>query len=210
MRRQYLIRTLSALFFAAFAWLAGGRMAQGQFTQNRDIIKIDTSGYSADIQRDYRVFHAKCNECHGLDASLKPSMSAAQWTLEVKRMQAMASSQFDDEQANAILAFLIYYESHRKVELKSTAAPSAPDSGSPGQQFYAAQSCDTCHSIAGKGGSAGPSLTDVGARLSREQLLKVIHGMKDGNPKSAMPPLPADTTEQQINDLADFLINLRG
>ena len=56
----------------------------------------------------------------------------------------------------------------------------------------------------------GPSLTDVGTRLSKDQLLKVIHGMKTGDPKSAMPPLPPDTTDQQINDLVDFLMTVKG
>jgi mono/diheme cytochrome c family protein len=210
MKKQHLIRLLSGLFFAAIVGLAGIGTVHGQFTQNRDKIKIDTSGYPAEIQKDYRVFRAKCNECHGLDTSLKPSLPPAQWTLEVKRMQAMASSQFNDKQAKAILDFLNYDESHRKAQLKSAASSATLDSASPGRRYYAAQSCDTCHSIAGKGGSVGPSLTDVGARLSRDQLLKVIHGMKDGNPKSAMPPLPPETTDQQINDLADFLTTLKG
>ncbi len=210
MRKQYFIRMLSGLFFVPFVWLASMGTVQGQFTQNRDTIKIDPSGFPADIQKGYRLFQTKCNECHGLDTSLKPSFAPAVWTAEVRRMQAMASSQFNDSQAKAILDFLNYDESHRKAQLKSTASSAALDSASPGRQFYAAQSCDTCHSIAGKGGSVGPSLTDVGARLSRDQLLKLIHGMKTGDPKSAMPPLPPDTTEQQINGLVDFLTALKG
>jgi hypothetical protein len=46
-------------------------------------------------------------------------------------------------------------------------------------------------------------VTDVGARLSRDQLVQVVQGMKAGNAGSAMPPLP-DMTEQQMNDLVDF------
>jgi len=210
MRKQPFVRLLSGLFLMGIVWLASLSTVQGQFTQNKDTIKIDSSGFPADIQKGYRLFRTKCNECHGLDTSLKPRMAPAQWTSEVKRMQAMASSQFNDAQARAILDFLNYDESHRKAQLKSTDSSAAPDSASPGRQFYAAQSCDTCHSIAGKGGSVGPSLTDVGARLSRDQLLKVVHGMKTGDPKSAMPPLPPDTTEQQIKDLVDFLTTLKG
>ena len=210
MRKQYFIRMLSGLFFVAIVWLASMGIVQAQFTQNRDTIKIDSSGFPANVQKGYRLFQTKCNECHGLDTSLKPSFAPAVWTAEVKRMQAMASSQFNDRQAKAILDFLNYDESHRKAHLKSTVSLAAPDSASPGRQFYATQSCDTCHSIAGKGASVGPSLTDVGARLSRDQLLKVIKGMKPGDPKSAMPPLPPETTEQQINDLVDFLTALKG
>lgn len=210
MKRQHFIRALSGLFFVAIVGLAGTVTVQGQFTQNRDTTKIDTSTFPPEIQKGYRTFHAKCDECHGLDTSLKPSFSPALWTSEVKRMQAMASAQFNDKEAKEILDFLNYDESHRKTQLKSTAASSASDSAFPGRQFYAAQGCDACHSVAGKGGSAGPSLTDVGTKLSRDQLLKVIHGMKTGDPKSAMPPLPPDTTDQQINDLVDFLLTLKG
>ncbi len=201
MRKQQFVRLLGGLLLAAVVWLASMGTVQGQFTQNRDTIKIDSSDFPANIQKGYRLFRTKCNECHGLDTSLKPSMAPAQWTFEVKRMQAMASAQFNDAQAKAILDFLNYDESHRKAQLKSTASSEGADSASPGRQFYTAHSCDACHSIA---------LTDVGSRLSRDQLLKVIHGMKAGDPKSAMPPLPPDTTEQQIKDLVDFLTTLKG
>jgi mono/diheme cytochrome c family protein len=210
MKKQYFITMLSGLFFAGIMCLASVGTVQGQFTQNRDKIKVDSSGFTAGIQKGYRLFRTKCNECHGLDTSLKPSMAPAQWASEVRRMQAMASAQFNDKQAKAIVDSLNYDESHQKAQLKSTASSPAPDSASPGRQFYAAQRCDTCHSIAGKGGSVGPSLTGVGSRLSRDQLSKVIYGMKAGDPKSAMPPLPPDTTEQQIKDLVDFLAALKG
>jgi|GEM_PF-3549969 len=209
MRKPKFVRLLSGLFLMGMVWLASMATVQGQFTQNRDKIKIDSAGFPADIQKGYRLFRTKCNQCHGLDTSLKPSMAPGQWTSEVKRMQAMASAQFNDKQAKAIVDFLNYDESHRKTQLKSTAASAAPDSASPGRQFFAARNCDTCHSIAGKGGSVGPSLTDVGSRLSRDQLSKVIYGMKARDPKSAMPPLPPETTEQQIKDLVDFLAALK-
>lgn len=210
MTKPYISRLACSLSLAGLVWAAGAQLAHGQFTRNRDKIRIDSSSFPADIQRGYQLFRDKCNQCHGLDTSLKPSMSAARWTFEVKRMEAMASSHFNDKQAKAILDFLNYDESHRKAQLKSTGSDSALASTSPGRQFYEAQGCDTCHSIAGKGGSAGPSLTNIGARLSRDQLLKVIRGMKAGDPKSSMPPLPPETTDQQINDLVEFLTSLKG
>jgi mono/diheme cytochrome c family protein len=206
----YKTRMFLSLAMAGLFWLSGAGVVHAQFTQNKDKIKIDLSTYPPEMRKAYGVFSVRCGECHGLDTSLKPSFASAQWTAEVKRMQAMASSHINDEQAQTILDFLNYDESHRKAQLKSTASSLAGNSVSPGSQFYAAQGCDTCHSIASKGGSAGPSLTDVGTRLSRDQLLTVIHGMKAGDPKSAMPPLPPATTDQQINDLVDFLATLKG
>src|ERR1035437_2167979 len=206
MKRQYFIRTLSGLFFVGIVGLAGTSTVQGPFTQNRDTIKVDSSGFPPEIKRGYRTFHAKCNECHGLDTSLKPSLSPTVWTSEVKRMQAMASSQFNDEEAKAILDFLNYDESHRKAQLKSTALSPASDSASSGRQFYGAQSCDTCHSIAGKGGDIGPALNGVGAKLSRAQITQIV---KDGKANTTMPGLPSGTTDQQLNDLVDYLASLK-
>ena len=218
MRNQRFTRMLSGLFFAAIVWLAGTPTVHGQFTENRDKIKINPSSFPADIQKDYRFFRGKCNECHGLDTSLKPSMSPARWTIEVKRMQAMPSSQFNDEQAKAILNFLNYDESHRKAQTKQAAASSAPASETPvsdhvtaGREFYFSQGCDICHAIAGKGGTAGPSLTDVGARLSRSQLMEILHAIHGtNNVPTSMPRLPPGTTYEQVNDLGDFLMTLQG
>ncbi len=220
MRKQRFTRMLSGLFFAAVVWLAGTGTVHGQFKQNRDTIKINSSSFPADIQQGYRLFHAKCDECHGLDSSLKPSMSPAQWTIEVKRMQAMASSQFNDEQAKAILDFLNYDESHRKAQTKQATTSSAPapasetpisDTVAAGREFYFAQGCDICHAIAGKGGTAGPSLTDVGARLSRGQLMEILHAIHGtNNVPTSMPSLPPGTTYEQVNELGDFLMTLQG
>lgn len=208
MKRQHLIRTLTGLFFAAIVCLIGTGTVQGQFTQNRDTIRIDASGFPPDIQKGYRLFRVKCNECHGLDTSLKPSFSPTVWAAEVKRMQAMASSQFNDAQAKAILDFLNYDEAHRKSLNKPPTQALPAGTVAAGRQFYDAQGCDTCHAIGGKGGTAGPSLSDVGKRLSKDQLTEVIQGIRTG--KSSMPPLPPETTDQQVKDLIDFLETLKG
>ena len=200
MRKHCVVRMLSGLLLILVGCLAGTNTVHGQFAQNRDTIKIDPSGFPADIKKGYRLFGAKCGECHGLDTSLKPTMSANQWPSELKRMQAMPSSQFNDGQAKSILDFLNYYEAHRQSQPAAQAVASG--SGGAGAQLYDSQGCARCHAIAGKGGSSGPSLTDIGKRLSREQLTEVIQ-----KGKSFMPPLPAGTTEQQVKDLVDFLIS---
>lgn len=95
---------------------------------------------------------------------------------------------------------------HLAVSLKSTASSPASDSASSGHQFYTAQSCDTCHSIAGKGGDIGPALNGVGAKLSRAQITQIV---KDGKANTTMPPLPSGTTDQQLNEIVDFLTSLK-
>ncbi|HEV2195006.1 MAG TPA: c-type cytochrome [Candidatus Acidoferrum sp.] len=210
MKNTHTMRLLAMLFFSAIFGLALVGTVHGQFTQNRDAIKVDASSFPIEIQKDYRLFRTKCNECHGLDKSLKLSLPPAQWTSEVKRMQAMASSQFNNKQAAAIAAFLNYYQEHRKASGKPAAASAVASSGSSaGRQFYEAQNCDTCHKIAGSGGAVGPDLTDVGNRLSREKLVQLMQSLKSGK-NDKMPPLPPETTEEQIRSLVDYLLTLKG
>ncbi len=212
MKTSTLSRMVYSSALAGLICAFGAGLAFGQFqpfTQNRDKIKIDSAGFPADIQKGYELFREKCNACHGLDASLKPSMSSAQWTFEVKKMQAMASSRFNDAQANSILDFLNYDETHRKSLNKPAAGTSPSGTVSPGRQFYDAQGCETCHAVGGRGGSGGPDLTDVGSRLDRTRLTQIIQELR-GRKGDKMPPLPVETTDEQIKSLVDYLLSLRG
>src|SRR5215471_13093608 len=111
--KKHLIQTaLLGLLMAALVGLSSTRLAQAQFTQNRERIQIDPSGFPSDIHRDYKKFAVKCGECHTLDTSLKPSFSAAQWSAIVKEMQAMARAHFNDKEAQNILDFINYDETH--------------------------------------------------------------------------------------------------
>jgi mono/diheme cytochrome c family protein len=206
MNKHRIQTALLGLSMVALLCLIGARLAHAQFTQNREKIQVDASDFPPEINKDYKTFRAKCGDCHTLDTSLKPSFPSAQWTAVVKQMQAMASSHFDDKEAQSILEFLNYDEAHRKAQAKAQASSAASGSISTGQQVYFAQSCDTCHSIAGKGGNMGPALNGVGAKLSRDQLTQVV---KDGKANTAMPALAPGTTDQQINALVDFLASLK-
>jgi mono/diheme cytochrome c family protein len=208
------ILLLAGLFALGSVWIA--TMTRGQFTQNRDTIRVDSSKYPAELQRAFQIYKVKCNECHGLDTSLKPSMSGARWAGEVKRMQAMASSHISDDDAKAILVFLNFDEANRKSLAKADAAAGPPGGASAaapsssveaGRAFYFAQSCDSCHKINGKGGEFAPPLDDEGTKRSRAELIERMRGRRAG---TVMPPLPNDTTDQQINDLVDFLLTLKG
>ena len=89
---------------------------QEQYAENKDDVKIQTAAYPAAIQKGYRIFAVKCDQCHGLDESLKAGASSDQAVAEVKRMQAMPSSQINDVQAKAIVEFLNYNREHRKPQ----------------------------------------------------------------------------------------------
>jgi mono/diheme cytochrome c family protein len=207
MKRPRSFPRFSGLSLATILCFAGAAVGRGQYTQNKRAVELDTATYPAEVKAGYRLFRAKCDECHGLDKAMNPTLSPEGWSRELRRMQSMASAQFNDKQGTAIATFLNYEAAHRKK-----ADPSGATSGTPGvasgRRFFEAQSCDTCHAIGSQGGTDGPNLTDVGARLSRDQLRQVVREM--GSEKSSMAPLPAETTEQQIRDLIDYLATLKG
>ena len=206
MNKHFIPTVLLGFSLAALLCVTGVRSAHAQFTQNREKIKIDTSTLPPEIHKSYNTFKTKCGECHTLDTSLKPSLSSTQWTVVVKQMQAMASSHLNDKEAQSVLDFLNYDETHRKAALKSEASSGAASSIAAGQAFYSAQGCDLCHSVAGKGGNMGPALNGVGAKLSRTQIVQIV---KDGKANTTMPALPSGTTDQQLNELVEYLASLK-
>ena len=178
-----------------------------QFRASSSGESANVASYPVEIQKDYRTFANRCSECHGLSMSLRQRRSAEGWEDEVHRMQAMASSHISDKDVTAILAFLDYKEAHREPRIKPPASLAPSTSVEAGRAFYNAQSCDACHTIKGQGGEGGPPLDNVGSRCSREEL---VQRMRERRAGAVMPPLPTDTTDQQINDLVDFLLTLKG
>ncbi|AMV71330.1 hypothetical protein JCM30471_31670 [Desulfuromonas carbonis] len=76
------------------------------------------------------------------------------------------------------------------------------------RELLNAQGCKGCHRLGGEGGTVGPDLTGVGARLSREQLRQQLLDPRSRNSDGSMPAfnhLPAN----DIETLVDFLAELR-
>ncbi|UWX63773.1 cytochrome b N-terminal domain-containing protein [Deinococcus rubellus] len=69
-----------------------------------------------------------------------------------------------------------------------------------GAALFHSQSCILCHQIDGQGGIRGPDLSQVGARLSRDQLIWRIQ-----NGAASMPPYAGVLTDQQLRDVVGFL-----
>ncbi|MFZ4774533.1 MAG: cytochrome b N-terminal domain-containing protein [Terrimicrobiaceae bacterium] len=64
--------------------------------------------------------------------------------------------------------------------------------------------CRNCHAIAGIGGHRGPDLSDVGARLTKDQLIRqVIQG--GGN----MPAYGKNLTPDQVDAVVAYMVSLR-
>jgi mono/diheme cytochrome c family protein len=72
-----------------------------------------------------------------------------------------------------------------------------------GETVYTAQKCQTCHSVAGKGGKAS-ALDGVGAKLSAEDIKQWITHPKDAATKAKStkkPPMPAKYASLPAADL---------
>lgn len=163
MKQIVLWRSISAVALAAL--LAFGSSAVAQFGMHPADQKLDVHSYPADAQLQARIFANKCSECHALSLSMAGSRSEAAWTAEVKRMQAMASSHINDREADEIVKFLVFNQTHR-----STPAAAA---GGSGKALFESNGCSGCHSVQGSGNTSSP-LDGIGAKRSEEEIRKAI------------------------------------
>jgi ubiquinol-cytochrome c reductase cytochrome b subunit len=76
-----------------------------------------------------------------------------------------------------------------------------------GAALFQNKDCRNCHALEGKGGQRGPDLTQVGTRLTRDQL---INQVSNGTPGGGnMPAYGKQITAAEMTALIDFLANLR-
>jgi ubiquinol-cytochrome c reductase cytochrome b subunit len=69
-----------------------------------------------------------------------------------------------------------------------------------GSKLFLSKGCEYCHSIGGEGGERGPDLSQVGGRLSSNQVTtRILTGATN------MPAYGAILTPAELNDLVAFL-----
>lgn len=88
----------------------------------------------------------------------------------------------------------------------SAAAPPAPDDSA--NQLIESLGCRGCHQVQGYGGTLAPDLTDVGSRLTTDEIASVL----STHPGSGDPPnMPsyATLTTDEIDKLSIYLYKLR-
>jgi mono/diheme cytochrome c family protein len=116
----------------------------------------------------------------------------------------MASAQFNDRDADQILKFLRYDESHRKAAAR--ASVSASSDGTPeaiGKQLFESYGCSACHSVAGVGNTSS-ALDGVGSKRTAAELRKAIISPSSG---SAMPAM--DVPVKDLDSLVAYLLTLK-
>ncbi len=126
----------------------------------------------------------------------------------------------------AVLSVVVIYTVLAALTYEGVAAPWSPHmtawSGAPvpvnvvrrsspaelqGAVVFQYKDCRNCHALEGKGGRRGPDLSDVGMRLTRDQLIdQVSNGTPGGG---LMPAYGKQMSNAEMTALADFLVSLR-
>jgi ubiquinol-cytochrome c reductase cytochrome b subunit len=76
-----------------------------------------------------------------------------------------------------------------------------------GAVLFQNKNCRNCHALDGVGGRRGPDLSDVGARLTGDQLIDQV---SNGTPGGGnMPAYGRQMKPAEMTALVDFLVSLR-
>ena len=70
---------------------------------------IDVSGYPPDFQQRYEVFAVKCSKCHPVARPINSRFNASEWKRYMKKMIRRPNSGVNEEQAQEIYQFLVFY-----------------------------------------------------------------------------------------------------
>ncbi len=77
-----------------------------------------------------------------------------------------------------------------------------------GEAVFAREGCLNCHALAGKGGTAGPKLDGVGAKLSKDTIRQLLENPRALNPEAKMPSF-SRLQAGELEELADYLSRLK-
>jgi ubiquinol-cytochrome c reductase cytochrome b subunit len=126
----------------------------------------------------------------------------------------------------AVLAVVVIYTVFGALTYQGATSPWSPQmsawSGEPvpedivtrntprqlqGAVVFQNKDCRNCHALEGSGGTRGPDLTDVGARLTFGQLVEQV---SNGTPGGGnMPAYGKQISPDEMTALVDFLVSLR-
>jgi len=177
-----------------------------------------------------RVWHKyDCIGCHTIlgngsyfapdltkTAIKKPKEYLAQFLMNPRSVNPKASMPklgISTEEADKLIAFLDWIS---KVDtngwppkpILAAAAGIAGKELSAGQRLYQSLGCSNCHMINGIGGTTGTDLTHVGSKRDKVWLYGHFKDPKAYVPNSVMPNF-GHLSEQELNDLTDFMITLK-
>lgn len=118
---------------------------------------------------------------------------------------SMPPQKFSEPDLEAITLFMLS-QTGETVPGYYTSMKVIPSAGE-GQRLFQQKGCIGCHSVAGKGGTVGPALDDVGLRRSAEWMVQHFREPQAVSPGTVMPQF--SFTEGEARALTDFLVHLR-
>ncbi len=194
MPKQILSRLLLSVFVAA---VSSAPMLFWQAATGRAMAKNGRPNGA-------KIYENTCARCHNAPEPRQRSPQSWQTIMAHMRVRGGLTA---DETA-AVLAFLkeqtqppMPTRGEQAGERKTT------DRVAAGRKLLEDLNCLACHSLGGKGSEVGPPLDDVGLRRTREQLLARMRARRAGD---IMPTLPPNMSNEEINQLVDYLASLKG
>jgi cytochrome c551/c552 len=214
------IHTLLPVFAAlTFAVAIGGARA-ADIKLPPETVKLRPSPLTG-----YTVATQKCGICHSADyvAYQPPSMTQAQWTAEMAKMQHAYGAPISDDEVKQIGAYLaVAYGSAKATDPEVIAASTPPvvlaaaAAGGPDAKpvsdpsaLLTANGCLACHAIDHK--IVGPGYHDVAAKYKgdAQALAKVSKRIKEGGSGKwgtvPMPPFPG-LSDADVRALAEYVL----
>jgi nitric oxide reductase subunit C len=171
-----------------------------------------------------------CNDCHtilGFGGYYAPDMTKVYWRRGDEGIKSvvrnpekfttwrkMPRQSLREQELNDLVAFLMWTSEidtnewpPQDARLRRTARGAVAMGVTPGATLFKDRGCFGCHRLNETGGTLGPDLTHVGARLNSETIAKILENPQGVNPKATMPPSPV--TREERDQLADFLAGLK-
>jgi cytochrome c oxidase subunit 2 len=106
----------------------------------------------------------------------------------------------------AVLATSLASAAPKNTAAKPAAPPSAADIAA-GKKVFDSSGCTGCHKLAGKGGTSGPDLSQVGKTHDAAWIAKKVKDPKSMKKDSIMPPFPGSAKNLQA--LSAYLASLK-
>ena len=149
---------------------------------------VGAAAQPADMEQGKRLYESQCGSCHGPLGNGGKGANLAQPRLRRAtddqalfniirrgiRGTEMPGSPLTPSQASSIVA---YVRALGRVEPENV-----PGNRSRGEAVYAANDCQRCHTLSGRGGVVGPELDDIGSRRSAAHLREALI-----EPEAAVP-----------------------
>lgn len=93
---------------------------------------------------------------------------------------------------------------------KAGQKPGGPAGASEGASLFQSMGCVACHKVDGRGGAAGPDLSNEGGSGRDEVwLADQIKNPKSHDPQSIMPAFGSRLSSSQLKSLAEYLLSLK-